>query len=356
MEGPIRAKAYSAPPKLPLRIIVAGLVAILGNSSTTLAQGEQELIEGGSVLQKGSRERGVLTEGAEFLLLPVGARSFAMGGAVTALKGSGEAVIWNPAGVASLERKRLLFNHAENAFDTSTDILALIWPTKKLGTFGVTYYLVDFGNLDNTDDQGRVQGSINFRNQEFLLTYARNVLGGLDLGVNYKLIQVIFRCDGLCPEQKSFTRTTHALDLGILYERVMGLPIRLGGSVRHLGFPIQGDSQSDALPTRVRLGIGYEAVKAISADSPFALVLALDVQDRLRELGDPDVMLGSELSVAESFFLRAGYAFVEQAAGGPAIGVGIEYDWFYLDLSRGFDDISAATGEESVQVSFGVIF
>jgi hypothetical protein len=34
----------------------------------------------------------------------------------------------------------------------------------------------------------------------------------------------------------------------------------------------------------------------------------------------------------------------------------LTYDWFYLDLSRGFDEITTATGEESVQVSFGIIF
>ncbi len=67
-------------------------------------------------------------------------------------------------------------------------------------------------------------------------------------------------------------------------------------------------------------------------------------------------MVGSELGVAEQFFLRAGYSFLDAGLGGPTLGLGLTYDWFYLDLSRGFDDISAATGEEAVQVTFGVIF
>ena len=258
--------------------------------------------------------------------------------------------------MASLEKRRALFNHSESAFDTQTDVLALIWPVKSLGTLGFTYYLVDLGELQNTDREGRVQGDINFRNQEFMVTFAGKLVGGLEAGINYKLIQIVFRCTGLCPEQQSFTRTTHAVDLGLLYSDVAGLPLRVGGSVRHLGFPIQGETQSDPLPTRVRLGAAYEALSSFMDESPFALIIAVDLEDRLKDLGDPDLMVGSEFSVARAFFLRAGYSFVEAGVGGPAIGLGIEQEWFYVDLSRGFDDVSAATGEESVQVTFGLIF
>src|SRR3989304_1688558 len=69
-------------------------------------------------------------EGAEVLLLPVGARTVGMGGAVTGARGTPEAVIWSPAGVAGLVEKRLWFNHYEGAFDTRSDVLAPLWPTR----------------------------------------------------------------------------------------------------------------------------------------------------------------------------------------------------------------------------------
>ncbi len=346
---PQRRRAYR-------RALIGGLLALLGAGSSGFAQDDQDLLEGGAVLQGGGSRLGGTSEGAGFLLLPTGARSVAMGGAVTAMKGSGESVIWNAAGVAGLEERRLLFNHSENAFDTRTEILALIWPTETLGSFAITYYLVDFGRLDNTDDQGRVQGSISFRNQEFLVTYARRLLGRLEAGINYKLIQLIYRCDGLCPDQRSVTRTTHAFDIGLLYSDVLGLPLRLGGSVRHLGFALRGETEDDELPTRVRIGLAYDALRSIAPDSVLALSLAVDVEERVRDLGDPELMVGSELIVSGFFFLRAGYAFVDTGVGGAALGLGLEHEWFYVDLSRGFDDISSVTGEESVQVTFGVIF
>lgn len=295
------------------------------------------------------------SEGAEFLLIPVGARSVAMGGAVAASRGFSEAVLWSPAGLAALSEPRLMFSHSESAFDTQSDVVGFLWPTNSFGTLGVAYYLVDFGELANTDATGAVRGTITFRNQEFLLSFATRLIGSLEAGVSYKLIQLVFRCDGQCPEARSFTRSTHAMDIGLLYDRPVGLPLTIGGTIRHLGFPLEGAREDDPLPTRMRLGIVYEALRAFTGDSPFALAIAVDVEDRLREPGDPDLMMGSEFGVAESFFLRAGYAFQSTGAGGPALGLGLTHDWFYLDLSRGFDDISVSDAE-SLQVSFGVIF
>jgi hypothetical protein len=279
-----------------------------------------------------------------------------MGGAVAGMRGIGELVLWNPAGVAGMADRRLLFNHSESAFDTRSDVLSLAWPVRSIGTFALTYYLVDYGELTSTDPSGSVTGTINFRNQEFLLTYATRVIGSLEIGVNYKLIQLIFRCDGVCAGTQSFTRTTHAFDFGLIWDRVAGVPLSLGGSLRHLGFPLKGEDEDDPLPTRVRVGLAYQALSAFTSDSTVTLVVTMDLEDQTRDLGSPDVMIGSEFGVTGLFFIRAGYAFLDTEFSGPTLGLGVTYDWFYLDLSRGFDDISSATGEDAVQVSFGIIF
>lgn len=342
------------PSKLALLALLLGPLAVpsLAGAQSHIMSSEEE--EGSAQPIRG--RGGSANEGATFLLVPVGARAVGMGGAVTGLRGIGELVLWNPAGVAGLEDRRLLFNHSEAVFDTRSDVLALLWPTESLGTLAVTYYLVDFGDLASTDSDGMVQGNINVRNQEFLLSYAAALVGDLEVGINYKLIQLIFRCDGQCADQQSFTRTTHAVDLGLILGSVAGLPLSVGGSIRHLGFPLQGAVEEDPLPTRVRVGVAYRPLSSFSSDSTFGLAVALDVEDQWRDLGDPDVMVGSELGVAQSFFLRAGYSFLNSGFGGPTLGLGLVYDWFYVDLSRGFDDLTTATGEEAVQVSFGVIF
>jgi hypothetical protein len=279
-----------------------------------------------------------------------------MGGAVSGMRGIGELVLWNPAGVAGMTDRRLLFNHSESAFDTKSDVLSLAWPFRSIGTLALTYYLVDYGELTSTDPGGSVTGTINFRNQEFLFTYATRVAGPLEIGINYKLIQLIFRCDGVCAGTQSFTRTTHAFDFGLIWDRIAGAPLSLGGSIRHLGFPLKGEDEDDPLPTRVRVGLAYQAFSALTSDSTVVFVLTMDLEDQTRDLGAPDLMIGSELGVTGLFYIRAGYAFLDTGFGGPTLGLGVTYDWFYLDLSRGFDEVSSATGEDAVQVSFGIIF
>jgi hypothetical protein len=295
-------------------------------------------------------------EGADFLLLPVGARTVGMGGAVTAQRGNAESVIWSPAGIAALDEGRLLFNHHEGVFDVRSEVLSFLWPTKKVGTLGLTYYLVDFGDLSSTGEDGTVIGTLSVRNQEFLVTLAGRLIGNLEAGVSYKLVQLIFRCQGFCEDQQSFTNSTHAFDASLIYHDLVGLPLDLGASIRHFGFSLDGEDAGDLLPTRVRLGFSYELLSSFTSDSTFALALVGDLEDEWRDLGAPDFMLGSELAVADQFFLRVGYAFLEAGLGGPALGFGLTQDWFYVNLSRGFSDLSSATGEESTQVSFGVIF
>jgi hypothetical protein len=344
-------------PSLSRFAVSAVLAALLG--APLLAAAQEKVLPKGEELADGTPRSLTSTraaEGAEFLLLPVGARAVGMGGAVTGMRGSGDLLLWNPASVASLTKLGLLVNHSESAFDTRSDVLSLLWPIESLGTLGITYYLVDYGELPSTNSQGAVQGTISFRNQEFLFTFATRVMGTLEFGVNYKLVQLVFRCDGLCSGQQSFTRTTQALDLGLVYDRVIGLPLAVGASVRHLGFPLRGAREEDPLPTRVRLGLAYHVLSPRVGKGVFDLALALDVEERWRDFGDPDVMLGSEFGVAKVFFLRAGYAFLESGLGGPALGLGLTHDWFFLDLSRGFDDITTATGAEAVQVTFGVNF
>ncbi len=341
-------------PSSPLTL-VAGLVALLGAPGWAAAQGDvlpPEPVSGASDGSGSTAE----SEGAQFLLLPVGAKTVGMGGAVSAVRGNTESVLWAPAGIADIEDGRLFFNHHEGVFETTSDVLSLLWPTGSIGTFAVTYYLVDFGDLTSTGVDGSVIGTLSVRNQELLLTYANRVIGGLRAGVSYKLIQLISRCDGACPDFQSETRTSHAVDIGVLYQDLMGLPLSIGGSLRHLGFDLEGENESDVLPTRLRVGVAYEPLSTFTSDTTFALALALDVEDRVRGLGDPDVMIGSELGVASLFYLRAGYAFLNAQPGGPTLGLGLTHDWFYLNMSRGFDDLSSATGEESIQISFGVIF
>ena len=115
-------------------------------------------------------------QGAEFLLLPVGARATALGQAATADGGTTEAIFWNPAGLAALTRGEFAVHHY-NAFFGTGDAIALAIHNASLGTFAIAAYLVNYGDLDLTarDGSGAPIGRISPRNLALSATYATDV-------------------------------------------------------------------------------------------------------------------------------------------------------------------------------------
>jgi hypothetical protein len=93
------------------------------------------------------------------------------------------------------------------------------------------------------------------------------------------------------------------------------------------------------------------------ADERVALRLMTDVQDVLREPGDPTTLaVGLELDVQRAVFLRAGYAPGEGLGTGAAVGVELRYDRFDIAVARSFVNSQLAADTEPFQVSFGLNF
>jgi hypothetical protein len=114
--------------------------------------------------------------------------------------------------------------------------------------------------------------------------------------------------------------------------------------------------QADPLPGRIHVGAAYDVLGAVAADERVALRLTTDVQDVLREPGDPTVAVGLELDVQRSVFLRAGYAPGEGLGTGAAVGVELRYDRFDIAVARSFVNSQLAADTEPFQVSFGLNF
>ena len=77
------------------------------------------------------------TEGALFLLLPVGARAVGMGHAVVAERSGSESVWWNPAGLARLESYEVAIHHSQNLIATG-DAVSVILPFPILGVVAIS--------------------------------------------------------------------------------------------------------------------------------------------------------------------------------------------------------------------------
>jgi hypothetical protein len=298
-------------------------------------------------------------EGGAFLLLPVGARAVGLGQAATADGGTSEAVFWNPAGLATLAKGEFAIFHYD-AFFGSGDAIAIAAPSARLGTFALTAYLVNYGDLAVTrGDLGpEPVGQISPRNLELMASYATDV-GGLAAGITYKLVQFRVDCTGDCSQVPTATGTTHAVDLGVQYTFAGWRPVVVGVSLKNLGFNLQVNNraQADPLPTRLSAGVSAEVVRPVEGGQGLDARVLADVQGTVLEGPLAMVALvGIESGVGEALRLRFGYAFLDSNARGPSLGIGVKFGSVAFDLARTFNSAQDVGDTEPVHVTFRVIF
>ncbi len=322
--------------------LAAAMLLAAGRAQPVRAQGPSAGVEGGA-----------------FLLLPVGARAVALGQAATADGGTSEAVFWNPAGLATLAKGEFAVYHYD-AFFGSGDAIAIAVPSSRLGTFALTAYLVNYGDLAVTrGDLGpEPVGQISPRNLELMASYATD-LGRLAAGITYKLVQFRVDCSGDCSQVPTATGTTQAVDLGVQYTFAGWRPVVVGVSLRNLGFNLQVNNraQADPLPTRLSVGVSAEVVRPADGVQGLDARVLADVQGTVLEGPLSTVTLvGVESGVGEMLRLRFGYAFLDSNARGPSLGIGVKFGSIAFDLARTFNSAQDVGDTEPVHISFRVIF
>lgn len=298
-------------------------------------------------------------EGALFLLLPVGARGVSLGRAMTAMDGP-ESVWWNPAGLAGITDGRALLLRDDDLAGVSTALTVLL-PRAGVGVAGISYQLLDFGDSDFTDAQGNVIGAASYRNHVGVLSAATELVSGWALGVNMKLIQQRVSCQGDC-DGVGNASTTYALDAGVQWQDVFGLPLRLGSALVHAGPRVQiiNAEQADPLPTRVRIAAGYDILDHfLEAEEDIYALLTVELEDRWRDLGSPATYVGAEVGAGreQQLVVRAGYVFgADLQVNGAGVGVGLRYDRFELGIGKSLPSTSLVAETEPVHLTLGFLF
>jgi hypothetical protein len=306
-----------------------------------------------------------LNAGALFLVFPVGAQAVGMGQTATAAAGRGEAAFWNPAGLATMTDDEFAL-HSATLVAGRSNVLGAYFPSHGIGVFGGAVYLVDYGDLDRTDQNGNTIARIAPRNFEFLASYATNLTGSFVFGISYKLVQFRVDCSGDCRDFPAGTGATHALDFGGQFSVGSGPggPLRIGIVLRNVGFrlQVQNNAQADELPTRLAVGAQYElrlrpfAGGTGGTDQRFDVKLAADLDSPWGQAGQPETRVGVDVGYQKLVRVRAGYAFVQDGLGGPSVGFGIESGSLGVDLARAFLAGSDLQVESPTFFSFRVTF
>jgi len=278
-----------------------------------------------------------------------GARAIGMGYAFTGVAEGLSSVLWNPAGLVSVSRTEVYFsryagftyttNDAITGMETEDQISFNFFnvgvPIKDVGVIAVSMNLWDLGSSVFTNIGSETTGFDDQSLWMFYGSYATRISKKIDVGVTMKYIR----------EKLSSAAggigTSAAVDVGVLYRPIDDVPLQVGAAIMDIGTDMQfvNENQSDRLPRRVRIGVGYNILKHLLEQERFNLLFAVDYERFL--VGSPQndgIFIGSELGIEpfEDMLLsiRSGYLSEEGDLSGALIGFGINFKGYCFDLAR----------------------
>ena len=259
------------------------------------------------------------TRGAQFLNIAVGARAVGMGESHVAAADDVYAAYWNPAGLSYVETRQLGFMHNEWFEDIRYEFLGYAQPMGSLGTLAGSVSFVYLGELDKTDETGRVTDYFHPYDILLALSFGKRFGSAISTGINIKFLRE--QIDG--KDAQAF-----AVDLGGLYN-LPNSGLILGANIQHLGTRLKFVEESFSLPVNLVLGAAYRLMDD-------ALTFVVDMNrptDANSSMG-----LGAEYRIMDVTSLRAGYRYTVGgnnlgAASGLRAGLGVQIRAYEFDYA-----------------------
>ncbi len=282
------------------------------------------------------------TSSATFLRIGVGARAVGMGETFVAVANDPSAIYWNPAGLASLQRRELAISHVQWPADVHYEHLTMIVPSRRFGGSIAFQFGVLGTDIDETTELQPFGTGRTFSYSDLVagVAFSRRWTDKLLVGTGIKYVREDLGSQVGGP-------TTHAVlfDVGSIYYLGLG-SVRIATSLTNFGSslrpsgtyvsPFDGSTaQYDAFdpPLMFRYGVAFEPIE----NATQRLTTAFEVNQPADN--EQLVKAGLEWQLKGAFALRAGYNFradaLKLSAGAGFTGeVGSlrgQFDYAYTD-------------------------
>lgn len=287
---------------------------------------------GGDVDRKG-------TNGAEELLIPIGARGIATGGAFLANLTGLESLFYNPAGLDVVPRTEAMFSYVNYLADINISYFAIGTSLGDIGSVAFELKSFNFGDIPVTTVQNPDGTGQNY-SPTFItvgFSYSKVLTDRISIGTNFKF---------LSESIENTTANGFAIDAGVQYRFAETLMI--GAAVKNIGTNMQFSGQDLINRSNVpgsSLGSGpgtYEIVsETFIIPSYFELsatyMFNFNEQNNLafassfvaNNQSEDLLNFGLEYGFTNTFFARGGYNYLVEnssnAVFGFTAGAGINY-------------------------------
>jgi hypothetical protein len=266
----------------------------------------------------------------KFLSVPIGARGAGMGDAFTAVCEGAEAMFWNPAGMARINKWDISGGYNQWLADIKHWHFDAVYNAQLIGVFGINVMYVDYGVFystirSETDPSGYIDmGELKPVALAAGVAYSKQVSDRFSFGVNLKYIRQDFG-DAYVGEVDDYDTVsneynTFAFDFGVLY--YTGIKdLRIGVSAQHISQELEYIEDEYPLPYIIKIGLAMDLLKAFGMENPsHSLTLAIDASHP-RDFTER-LHFGLEYWLYDMIALRAGYK-INYDEDNVSLGVGI---------------------------------
>lgn len=279
------------------------------------------------------------TTGADQLLIPVGARSIATGGAFQANTIGVEAIYYNPAGLDVSKKSEVMFSYMSYIADLNVTYLAAGANFGELGSIAFSFKTIDFGDIPVTTIEAPDGTGALYSPSFYIggLTYSKVITDRVAAGVNFKLVH-----EGI----QNTSASGVALDFGVQYRFPQNLSF--GVAVKNVGTNMSYSGQDLEVKTNVpnanpgtkttsytpvteefQMPSYFELSAAYDYDFDETNNLQFGAAFRQNNASEDQLNLGLEYSFMKRFYARAGYDYrlenTSESIYGITFGAGINY-------------------------------
>lgn len=254
---------------------------------------------------------------ADFLLIGLGARGAALGGAFTAATEGAMASYWNAAGLADIEHSQVALGHFALQQDMHLEHLAAAARVSDRVSAAVSVTYLGYGQIDGYDANGITTGDIAAYDWVGAVSAGLRLTGRLSAGVTAKFINQ--KLDDL-------SGSTFAADLGARY--VLNR-LTLAATLSNVGADMVYGTVTEKLPATLRLGVSAFPISQ-------SLRTTFDLEKRL--YGQLVLRNGFEMGFYDQYYLRAGYSYFpgqeqREFGSGLVFGLGLRWSRAHLDYA-----------------------
>ena len=296
------------------------------------------------------------TTGADELLIPVGARGIATGGAFLSNYTGLESIYYNPAGFSQTKGTEAMFSFTSYLAGININYFAIGSNLGDLGSLALSVKTLNFGDIPVTTVDAP-DGNGSTYSPGYLtagVTYAKVITDRVSVGINAKVISESIA---------DVSATGFALDFGVQYRFPSNLSI--GAAVKNIGTNMSfkggslqtitgladgangGPSANYNVPTEeFQIPSYFELSTAYNYDINEENNFMVGATFRNNNVTEDEMKVGLEYGFRNLFFLRGGYSSSIQSSTGAVsninngytFGAGINYSFsegyhFVLDYA-----------------------